>query len=178
MKSLATVLACAMLVACGAGNNPAKADDLPNGPVSDLADILPAETEARLDRDLREYWDSTGNALVVATVTTLGGRSIDKVSLETARRWGIGDAETKRGLMIMVAPNERSVRIEVSCGLENVITDERAAAIIQEVMIPIYKRGDMAGGTVAGAEALIRATSDHAADLGKPAPVGCLKEAA
>ena len=132
-----------------------------------------------MDQELREYFKRTGNALVVTSVTTLDGRPIEEVSKITARRWEIGDPKTQRGLLIMVAPNERKVRIDVACGLESVITDQRAKQIIDNDMLPLYRQGKMGTGTIAGAEALMRATDTYASDLGKPAhSPGCFKKAA
>lgn len=79
----------------------------------------------------------------------------------------------------MVAPNERKVRIDVACGLESVITDQRAKQIIDNDMLPLYRQGKMGTGTIAGAEELMRATDTYVADLGKPAhSPGCFKKAA
>ena len=127
----------------------------PEGPVVDTADILPPEAEAALDKKLRDYFDKNRTALIVASVDSLGGQPIEKVSLRMAEEWDIGDARTHRGLLVLVAPNEREVRIEVSCGLESVITDVAAGRVIREDMIPLFKQGDIAQATVAGVDALI-----------------------
>lgn len=126
----------------------------PAGPVLDQADILKPTDEAALDRHLRDYFHSSGNALVVVSVVSLSGQSIDPFATTLFNSWGIGDEQTSRGLLILVAPNERKVRIEVGCGLEAAITNEIAGQIIQQNIIPLFKNGDLQGGTLAGVRAL------------------------
>ena len=138
--------------------------NLPSGPVVDAADILPEDEEASLDRQLRDWSVETGNSLVVSTVPTLGGRPIEDVAFEQFNGWGIGDSETDRGLLLLLAPNDRQVRIEVGCGLERVITDAAAAEIIQSDIIPAFRSGDMVGGVRQGTTALIRQTEDKIAN--------------
>ena len=178
MRLLALGLAAMLIASCGAKGEPASANH-PEGPVVDFADIIPAAEEEDLDRKLRSYFDRTGNALIVTSIVSLDARPIEDVSLDTARGWGIGDAKSQRGLMIIVAPNEREVRIEVACGLESVITDARAKHIIERTMVPLFRTGKIDKATIAGAEALIRATTEFRGDLGKsPHSPGCAKEAA
>jgi uncharacterized protein len=153
--------------------------DRPDGPVLDQADVIPAEAEAALDRRLRDYWARNRTAVVVATVDSLGGQTIEGFSLQMAREWGIGDARNLRGLLLLVAPNERQVRIEVSCGLENVVTDVFAGRVIRERIVPQFQEGALSDGTLAGVDALL-AKLDAGAN---PAPVSescrsSMKEAA
>lgn len=122
----------------------------------DEADILPPEREAEIDRKLRDYWVQSGTAIVVNSVPSLKGESIEAVATRTFNDWGIGDAKTDRGLLILVAPNERKVRIEVGYGLDCIITGPVARRIIDKEMIPLFKAGDMAGATEAGVDGLIR----------------------
>ena len=139
----------------------------PAGPVLDEADLLPPGEEALLDTRLRDYWQRTRTALVVVSVNSLGGAPIERYSLELAETWGIGDPENHRGLLVLVAPNERQVRIEVSCGLENVVTDVFAGQVIREDMIPKFKQGALDEATLAGVDALIERLDAGA----NPAPV-------
>jgi uncharacterized protein len=127
----------------------------PDGPVLDQADILPAEEEIVLDERLRQLVRDSENALVVVTVNSLDSQPIEKYAFNLFNDWGIGDADTQRGLLILVAPNERKVRIEVGCGLESTITDELASDIIERRMLPEFREGDYSAGTRAGADALI-----------------------
>jgi uncharacterized protein len=140
----------------------------PAGPVLDQADILPAASEAQLDRRLRELWDRSGDALVVVSVKSLEGETIENYAYNLFNTWGIGDAERGHGLLLLVAPAERRVRIEVGCGLEDRVSDVAAGRIIRNEITPAYTEGNLVGGTLAGVDALIeRLTSTIPAnDLG------------
>ena len=129
--------------------------DRPAGPVLDEADIqLPAE-QGRHDQRLRELHERTGNALVVVSVKSLGGESIENYSYNLFNTWGIGDSKTMQGLLLLVAPTERKVRIEVGCGLETTISNVIAGRVIRDEITPLYAKGDLPGGTVAGVDALV-----------------------
>jgi uncharacterized protein len=130
--------------------------DRPRGPVLDQADILPAVEEARLDQRLRELQKRTGNALVVVSVQSLGGESIENYAYNLFNTWGIGNASTHRGLLLLIAPAERKVRIEVGCGLETTISDVTAGRVIRDEITPVYANGDLVGGTLAGVDALVK----------------------
>jgi uncharacterized protein len=141
--------------------------DRPDGPVLDQADILPPDEEADLNRRLTDYWNRTHTAVVVVSVNSLGGEPIERFSLRLARDWDIGDAANLRGLLVLVAPTERKVRIEVSCGLENVISDAFAGRVIRERMTPKFKNGALDAGTLAAVDALIGQMDAS----GNPAPL-------
>jgi uncharacterized protein len=127
----------------------------PAGPVLDQAGVLPAASEAALDERLRRLLQQTGDAVAVVTVDSLEGETIEDYAFALFNEWGIGSAETNRGLLLLVAPNERQVRIEVGCGLESTVGNGEAAEIIEARILPEFKDGDFAGGTTAGVEALI-----------------------
>jgi uncharacterized protein len=152
VKQLVLVAALATLIGCSAATGYPKR---PAGPVLDLADILPEKDEAALNQRLTDYWRQSGNAIVVVSVKSLEGQTIEKYAFGLFNDWGIGDAKTNRGLLVLVAPAERKVRIEVGCGLEGRIPDALAEQIIETKMIPDYKRNDLEAGTVAGVDALI-----------------------
>ncbi len=125
------------------------------GRVVDAADILDEQFEQDLTERLALLEQDTDVQLVVVTTPDLMGQMIDVYSLELANNWGIGDAERNDGLMILVAPNERKVRIEVGLGLEDIIKDEEAAEIIQTGVLPNFRAGDFAGGIAKGVDGLI-----------------------
>jgi uncharacterized protein len=159
VKLPAWLAASAALCGCAAAHAyPAR----PVGPVLDLADVMPATGEAALNYRLIKYYDATGNSLVVVTVNSLEGQTIEQYAKGLFNEWGIGDAKTDRGLLILVAPTEHKVRIEVGCGLEGRITNDLAAKVIRDAMVPRYIEGDLEGGTLAGVDALV-------ADLNNPA---------
>nr|WP_301332535.1 TPM domain-containing protein [Parerythrobacter lacustris] len=145
----------------------------PSGPVSDRADILPEAVEATLDAKLRGYAHRSGNAIVVASVPSLEGRPIENVALDTFNTWGIGGRKTNRGLLVLVAPNDRQMRIEVGCGLEKPISYDVAKQIIEQQMVPPFRSGDFPGGIDSGVDALI-ARLDSAKEFGATSEA-CLK---
>lgn len=173
MRAICLALA---LAGCSA---PGTAQGVPTGPVVDAADILPADDEALLDRHLRAYWQDHRTAIVVASVSSLGANTIEQVALDTFNTWGIGSANDNRGLLVLVAPAERQVRIEVGCGLESVITDDVAKHVIEDDMIPHFRTGDYVRAVDAGVDALAERLADSAA-AGPVSPtcVAIMKKAA
>ena len=136
----------------------------PEGPVLDAADLLPADREAALDARLREYNARTGRALVVVTVPTLQEDTIEDYAVRLFEAWGIGGKETDQGLLLLVAPNERKVRIEVGYGLHQYVTDILSGRIIRDEITPRFKQGDFPGGIEAGVTALVTQLDRDPAD--------------
>ena len=129
------------------------------GRVVDRADILDAQAEARLTRWLRAHEERTGNQVVVVTLDSLQGYSIEAFGLQLGRHWGIGRAGVDDGVLLIVAPVERVVRIEVGYGLESTLTDALAATIIQTEILPVFRSGDLQGGVLGGIQAILGALS-------------------
>lgn len=128
----------------------------PGGPVYDGADLLPAADEAALDQKLRQYNASTGRALIVATVPSLDGLDEVTYGQQLAEAWGIGGEKTEAGVLLLVAPKERRVRIATARGVQyNGFNDILAARIIRDTITPRFKAGDMAGGINAGVDAIM-----------------------
>ena len=105
----------------------------------DEANLLAPAVEARLDADLARLEGRTSDQLVVVTLPSLKGRSIEQVGLALGNGWAIGQAELNNGVLLIIAPSERKVRIEVGCGLEGLLTDERAASIIAAPLLPLLR---------------------------------------
>jgi uncharacterized protein len=93
--------------------------------------------------------------LVIVTVPSLEGQSLAGFSLAHFNAWGIGRRDVNNGVMLLVAPAERQVRIEVGYGLQSVLTNEICAEIIGAEITPQFRRGDYDGGAIAGAQAII-----------------------
>ncbi|WDA41188.1 TPM domain-containing protein [Erythrobacter sp. BLCC-B19] len=164
------------VAACDREAEPAR----PGAAVIDQADVLSPEAETALGTRLRRYWDHKETAIVVATVPSLKGETIEAAANRMFNDWGIGDAETNRGVLLLIAPAERRLRIEVGCGLETVLPSEVAAQIIREAIRPRFSAGDLEGGTNAGVDALI-ARIDTANTAPGPVSPRCrqmMKEAA
>lgn len=136
----------------------------PAGPVYDGASIIPDADEQLLDARLRAYNQRTGRALVVATVPSLDGETVEQYAVRLFENWGIGGAESDQGLLLLVAPNERKVRIEVGYGLHQYVTDILSGRIIRNDITPRFKAGDFAGGINAGVDALITQLDRDPAD--------------
>lgn len=129
------------------------------GRVVDNANILSPATEQALTQKLEALETSTGRQLVVATLPSLQGYEIEDYGYQLGRAWGIGSEKTDDGALLIVAPAEKKVRIEVGYGLEPVLTDGLSSVIIQTAILPKFRDGDMEAGIVAGTDALIQQLS-------------------
>lgn len=124
------------------------------GRVVDAANLLSPEQEAQLTQLSAEVEQASTRQLVVATIPDLQGYDIADYGYQLGRAWGIGQKDANNGIMLIVAPNERKVRIEVGYGLEPIMTDALSSTIINDTILPRFKAGDMPGGIVAGAQAI------------------------
>lgn len=126
-----------------------------NGRVVDAAHVLPPATVAALTEKLAALETATGTQLVVATIPTLNDVPIEDYGYQLGRAWGIGQKGKNTGAVLIVAPNDRKVRLEVGYGLEPVLTDALSEQIIANDIIPAFRKGDIAGGIAAGTDAII-----------------------
>jgi uncharacterized protein len=127
------------------------------GRVVDNASLLSSSQEQRLTQFLKAHEDKTTNQVVVVTLPTLQGYTIEEYGVELGRHWGIGQKEKNNGILLIVAPKERKVRIEVGYGLEGTLTDKIAHDIIQEKILPAFKRGKYDQGIENGTSAILQA---------------------
>ena len=125
------------------------------GRVRDLADILSAEVEQQLTAMLDAAEAEYGPQMGVVTVATLEGLEIDDFSLRYANAWGLGDKQRNDGLMLVVAPNERKVRIEVGLGIEDTFSDAFAERVLDTQSLPAFRDGQFEAGIIATTEALV-----------------------
>ncbi|GAD47378.1 hypothetical protein NT2_01_01460 [Caenibius tardaugens NBRC 16725] len=148
---------CALLLALVI-TGPAAAQTFPalSGRVVDAANIIPADTEAQLVAKLDALEKQSRRQLVVVTLPGLDGYEISDYGYRLGRHWGLGDKQRNDGALLIVAPNERKVRIEVGYGLEPILTDGMSFLIINNAILPRFKAGDMPGGIVAGTDAIIK----------------------
>jgi uncharacterized protein len=137
--------------------SPAAAQDFPklSGRVVDAADLLPPADEAALTQKLEALEKASSRQLVVATVPDLQGYEIEDYGYRLGRAWGIGQTEANNGTILLVAPKDRKVRIEVGYGLEPILTDALSSLIVQNDILPRFRDNDYAGGINAGADAII-----------------------
>ena len=136
---------------------PAAAQEFPKltGRVVDGANLLSPADEAEIAGKLQALEERSSRQLVVATVPSLGGYEIEDYGYRLGRAWGIGQKDADNGAILLVAPNERKVRVEVGYGLEPILTDAFSNRVIDERIVPRFKADDMPGGIKAGVDALI-----------------------
>lgn len=135
-----------------------------SGRVVDQANILPAETRRALDAKLSDLETKSGIQLVVATVSSLEGQEIEPYANELFRTWKLGDKTRNNGVLLLVAPNERRVRIEVGYGLEGTLTDALSKVIITNAIAPRFKAGDFADGVTRGVDDIITVLTTDASE--------------
>ena len=124
------------------------------GRVVDAAGVLKPEQVAQLEQLSAEVEKASTRQFVVATISSLEDYPIEDYGYKLGRAWGIGGKEANNGIILIVAPNDRKVRIEVGYGLEPIMTDALSSRIINETILPKFRDGDMPGGIVAGAQAI------------------------
>jgi uncharacterized protein len=129
------------------------------GRVVDDAGILDPATKADLERKLTDFETKTTGQLVVVTLKSLQGASIEDYGYQLGRYWGIGQKEKNTGALLIVAPNERKVRIEVGYGFEGTLTDAVSRLIIENSILPRFRANDFAGGINRGVDDIIQAVS-------------------
>ncbi|WP_232476179.1 TPM domain-containing protein [Flavisphingomonas formosensis] len=125
------------------------------GRVVDEAELLPPAARARLERRLALFERRTRHQLVIVTVRSLSGQTIETFGVRLGRSWGIGRHDANDGVLLIVAPHERRVRIEVGYGLEKTLDDPTCSRIIAGTILPAFRQGDPARGIETGAAAII-----------------------
>jgi uncharacterized protein len=125
------------------------------GRVVDQADIIGAPGRADLETKLADLESKSGIQLVVATVKSLEGQEIEPYANELFRTWKLGEKTKNNGVLLLVAPNEKRVRIEVGYGLEGTLTDALSKVIITNAITPRFKTGDFAGGISRGVDDIV-----------------------
>jgi len=128
------------------------------GLVLDQTKTLTAEQESALEQKLIAYDKSSSNQIAIVIIPSLNGNSIDDVALEILRGWGVGgQADKDNGIVLLVAKNDRKVRIEVGYGLEGAVTDYTASSIIQNTILPSFKNGDYYRGLTEAIDEIMKA---------------------
>ena len=149
------VLAAVLVMLLGCFASPA-ADFPPlTGRIVDQTNVISPEAKSALEPKLAELEEKSGIQLVVATVASLGGQDIEPYANQLFRTWRLGEKTKNNGVLLLVAPNERRVRIEVGYGLEGTLTDALSKVIIANAMAPRFKSGDYSGGISRGVDDII-----------------------
>ncbi len=129
------------------------------GRVNDYGNLLPASRAQQLEQRLAQFESETGHQIAVLTIRSLEGEDIEGFSIRVAENWKIGQKGFDNGVILIIAQNDRKLRIEVGYGLEGVLPDAIAIRIIREVIVPRFRDGDFPGGIEAGLEAIMKVTS-------------------
>jgi uncharacterized protein len=139
---LATLLVASVLIGA----------DIPymTGRITDNAQILSPEKRRILTERLKEHEDRTTNQIAVLTIPTIHGESIEEYAVDVFQEWKLGQKEKDNGILIVIIPDDRRMRIEVGYGLEPTLTDGMAGQIIRSIMTPRFKEGDFDGGIADG----------------------------
>jgi uncharacterized protein len=138
-----------------------------SGRIVDAANVIPAATKSALQPKLQALEEKSGIQLVVATVASLGGDEIEPYANALFRDWKLGEKDKNNGVLLLVAPKEHKVRIEVGYGLEGTLTDALSKIIISNAMAPRFKTGDFGGGVERGVDDVITVLTTDSADWQK-----------
>jgi len=126
------------------------------GRVVDQAELLGPNAEQQLTQMLTAHEQASSEQVVVVTVPSLQGRSIEQFGVELGRAWGIGQKDKDNGALLIVARDDRKIRIEVGYGLEGRLTDAQSSTIINGIITPAFREGQFEQGIVQGTAAIIQ----------------------
>jgi uncharacterized protein len=126
-----------------------------SGRVVDDAGMLKSATRERLTAVLKAHEQSTGNQIAVLTVPTIGDESIEEYAVKVFETWKLGQKGKDNGVLLVIAPKDHKLRIEVGYGLEGTLTDAASSRIIRNVITPQFKAGDFDKGVSDGVDAII-----------------------
>ena len=151
---------------------------IPNKPsppklVNDFTGTLTQYQIDALENKLVAYDDSTSNQIAVVIIPTTGDYSVEEIGLEIIRRWGVGNKDINNGIVLLVAKDDRKLRIEVGNGLEGAVPDITSKSIIDNFITPNFKEGNYYRGLDEGTDAIIRAA---AGEYKAPAGYGSKKK--
>lgn len=132
------------------------------GRVTDLTGTLSSEQRARLEAQLQSFESRKGAQLAVLIVPTTGSETVEQYALRVAENWKLGRKGVDDGALLLVAKEDRALRIEVGYGLEGILPDVIAKRIISEVIVPHLRQGDFAGGIEAGVQQMMRVVDGEA----------------
>jgi uncharacterized protein len=137
------------------------------GRIVDQAGIVSADTRSSIEPKLVDLETKSGIQLVVATIKSLEGQEIEPYANELFRSWKLGEKTKNNGVLLLVAPNDRRVRIEVGYGLEGTLTDALSKIIITNAITPRFKSGDFNGGISRGVDDIITVLTTDASEWQK-----------
>lgn len=147
---------CALALSVLLSASPAYAFEIPvnDGFVTDAIGLLTQDQEATLEQTLSNYQKATTNEVALVLVNSLDGMPIEQVALDIGRKWGVGSAENRNGIVILFSYADKEIRMEVSTGLEGALPDIVTQGIMQQEMLPLFREGQYYEGFVAGIDAM------------------------
>lgn len=133
----------------------------PTGFVNDFAGMLSADVRAQIEQNIRSFEQTTGHEISVVTIPTLDGDYIENVAEKLFKEWGIGKKGADNGALLLIARDDRKMRIEVGYGLEGALTDAESSQIIRNTLRPAFQRSDFDGGVREAVSEIERAIQEE-----------------
>jgi len=163
-RFLAAALSTTAFAIFATGQLVGAATDIPkfSAPVVDGANILSANVESALNQSLDGFRKTTGPQIAILTISSTGNQSLEDFSIDVAREWGLGDKSRDDGVLLVIAFEDRALRIETGSGIEGELTDVEAGRIIDNIISPQLTAGDPDAAVIAGAAALMKELSADA----------------
>ncbi|BES70461.1 hypothetical protein RE428_14790 [Marinobacter nanhaiticus D15-8W] len=146
------------------------------GRVVDRAEMLSPDVEAHLSQMLQAHEQASTEQVVVVTLPDLQGFPIEDFGYQLGRHWGIGQEGEDNGALLIVAKEERKIRIEVGYGLEGRLTDADSSVIINRIITPAFRQGNFQAGIVNGAEAMIQVLGGEPMAVAQDQQSGAVQE--
>jgi uncharacterized protein len=140
------------------------------GRITDLTGTLKTEQVASLEQMLRSFEERKGSQIAVLMLRTTAPETIEQYALRVAEQWQVGRKKLDDGVVLVIAKDDRAVRIEVGYGLEGVLNDATASRIIREVIVPRFREGDFYGGVSAAVDRMIRVIDGEPLPQPRPGP--------
>lgn len=144
----------------------------PQGFINDFADLLTDLEEIELEAKLGDFERTSTNEITVVTIPNLGGDTIENFAVKLFEEWGIGKRKEDNGLLLLIAKEDRQMRIEVGYGLEGVLTDAQTSSIIRNILVPAFQQTNYSAGITDAVEKIIGATQGEAVPSTTPRVTG------
>ena len=156
------LIVCVFCFASALTSNAEKIEDLKvNKYINDFANIIEDNTELELENNLREFFASTTHQIVVVTVNNIDGDYIENYSIKLAEKIKAGSEKNDNGVVLLIAKDDKQMRLEVGYGLEGVLTDSRSSYITNNIIKPEFKNGNYTAGIKNGVAEIIKVTSQE-----------------
>jgi uncharacterized protein len=149
------------LFAASASSSTPQPPAVPRDYVVDLAGVVPQEIQARLNAYLRELEQKTTAQVLVLTIQSLDGQSIEEFAFNTKEQWKLGQKGKDNGVLIVVSVKDRKYRLEIGYGLESVLPDSMVGSIGREYLVPYFRKGDYGSGIYAAAVVVANTIASH-----------------